>query len=65
MKTAKEREAAFRRDLAELLKKHEAEIEVADDGKPYGMHSGIAIVSMDSKWDEHGNQTDEFVEFKI
>ncbi|MDP1709176.1 MAG: hypothetical protein Q8L89_08970 [Gammaproteobacteria bacterium] len=65
MQTAKEREEAFRRDLAELLAKHKAELNIADDGKSYGMHSGIAEVTMMSEWDEAGNQTADYTEFRI
>ena len=42
MRTPKEREDAFRRDLAALLAKHKAELEITDDGKPYGLHSAEA-----------------------
>ena len=65
MKTAKEREEAFRCDLAELLARHKAELAITDDGKSYGMHSGIAVVTMMSEWDEAGNQTAEYTEFRI
>ena len=63
MKTKKEREEEFRRDLAELLAKHKAELDITDDGKSYGMHSGIAVVTMMNEWDEDGNQTAEYTEF--
>jgi hypothetical protein len=65
MKTAKEREEAFRRELAELLSKHNAELLVTDDGRSYGMQSGIAEVSMMSEWDADGNQTAEYTEFRL
>lgn len=65
MKTKKEREEEFRRDLAELLAKHKAELDITDDGKSYGMHSGIAVVTMMNEWDEDGNQTAEYTEFRI
>lgn len=65
MKTQKEREDAFRRDLAELLAKHKAELDITDDGKNYGMHCGIAVVTMMGEWDEAGNQTAEYTEFRI
>ncbi|MDP1650508.1 MAG: hypothetical protein Q8M01_20230 [Rubrivivax sp.] len=65
MKTAVERERAFRDDLAALLKKHNAELAVTDDGRSYGMHRGIAEVTMMSEWDEDHNQTAEYVEFRI
>lgn len=65
MQTPKEREEAFRRDLAELLAKHKAELDITDDGKDYGMHSGIAVVTMLGEWDGDGNKTAEYTEFRI
>ncbi len=65
MQTRQEREAAFRRDLAELLAKHKAELDITDDGRPWGGHNGIAVVTMMSEWDEAGNQTAEYTEFRI
>lgn len=65
MQTPKEREEAFRRDLAELLAKHKAELAVTDDGKSYGLHNGIAVVTMMSEWDEDGNQIADYAEFRI
>ena len=65
MQTPKEREIAFRRDLAELLVKHRAELEITDDGKSYGMHSAEAVVTMMSEYDAAGNQTAEYTEFRI
>jgi hypothetical protein len=65
MQTPKEREDAFRRDLAELLAKHKAELDITDDRKPYGLHSAEAVVTMMSEWDEAGNQTAEYTEFRI
>ena len=43
----------------------QAELDITDDGKSYGMHSGIAVVTMMSEWDESGNQTAEYTEFRI
>ena len=65
MQAPKEREDAFRRDLAELLAKHKAEIDITDDGKGYGMHRGIATVTMTSEWDDAGNQIADYTEFRI
>ena len=65
MQTAKEREEAFRRDLAELLAKHKAELNITDDGKSYGMHCGVAEVTMMSEWDADGNLTADYAEFRI
>ncbi len=65
MQTAKEREEAFRRDLAELLAKHKAELNITDDGKSYGMHNGVAEIMMMSEWDAEGNLTADYTEFRI
>ena len=65
MKTSKEREEYFRRDLCELLARHKAELNITDDGRSYGMHSGIAEVVMDGEWDTEGNQTAEYTEFRL
>lgn len=63
--SAKEREEAFRRDLAKLLSQHGAELEVTDDGKSYGMHSGVCEISMAGKWDDGGNLVAEYTEFRL
>lgn len=44
VRTSKEIEQEFRADLAELLKKYNAELTVTDDHKPYGMHSGVCEI---------------------
>jgi hypothetical protein len=41
-----EREARFRADLAELLKRHGAEMTITDDGEPWGLHSPIVMIRM-------------------
>lgn len=64
-KTSKVREAAFRDELAKLLLKHKAEIVVTDDGEPFGMHSGIAVVTMLSERDRNGNLIAEYAEFRL
>lgn len=65
MKTSQQREEAFRADLAELLKKHNAEMNVTDDGSPWGMHVGICQVWMSPEWDADGNQIADYTEFKL
>jgi len=64
VKTAKQREEEFREDLKELLRKHSAGLEVTDDGKPFGMQSGICIITMDGKYENH-ETIEEFTEFKL
>ena len=63
-KTPAEREAEFRRDLAELLARHEAELEITDDGKPYGLHRAIGVVSMAERFDGR-NVTEESFEAMV
>lgn len=41
-----DREIAFKLELHALLKKHGAQLEITDDGKDFGMHSGVAIVTL-------------------
>lgn len=65
MSTAQEREAAFRADLKALLKRHKAELDITDDGKPYGMHKAIVEVTLDGEWDEDGKVVQEFTEFRL
>lgn len=66
MLTSKEREESFRKDLKELLNKYDAELEITDDGRPYGMHSGIVIVLMNSEYDNSSYEcTKEYTEFVL
>jgi hypothetical protein len=65
MRTAKQREEEFRADLKALLEKHKAELDITDDGRSYGMHNGIAVVTMMGEWDGDGNETAEYTEFRI
>jgi hypothetical protein len=65
MKTSQEREDAFRADLHALLAKHEAEMNVTDDGKDFGLHTGVCEISMSGKWDSDGNQVAEYTEFRL
>ena len=65
MKTSKQCEEEFRKDLAELLAKHNAELTMTDDGRPWGMHSGICIVTMYGKYDEEGNALEEGASFNL
>lgn len=49
MKSKEQLEKDFRKDLALLLKKHNAEMDITDDGKPYGMHSPIVTIYIAGK----------------
>ena len=64
MITAKELEDNFRRDFDSLLKKHNAEIEITDDRASYGMHVGIAIITIPSKYANDKCERD-FCEFNL
>lgn len=64
MLTSKEREEAFRKDLDKLLKKHKAEIEITDDGKPWGFHSAICKIYLDAIYDKDTHECiAEFTDF--
>lgn len=49
--TPEQRQARFLQDIQRVLDKHKAEILVTDDRKDYGMHSGVAHVTLDSDGD--------------
>jgi hypothetical protein len=64
MQTPREREVAFRKDLAELLARHRAEIDITYDGEDRGLHRTI-VVTMLSEWDETGKLTAQYAEFPL
>lgn len=59
-----ERERAFRDALKTLCEQHGAEIEITDDGRPYGMQSGALIVTMQPVY-EGDECVKEFCEFGL
>lgn len=63
--TAEEREATFRQKLTILLEGNGAEMDITDDGKRYGMHTGVARITMFSEWDKDGNLVKDYCEFDI
>lgn len=66
MKTSAEREFEFRKDLQKLLNKHSAELNITDDGKPYGMHSAVCIVEMEGSYDyDNDNPVLPYTEFNL
>ena len=65
MKTKEEREKHFREELRQLLSRHQAELDIGDDGKPYGMQSGVATITMESIWNDDGDLIADFCEFEI
>ena len=64
MKTKEQRKQAFLKDFQRLLQKHGAEIEITDDGKEYGMHNGICIISMMSVYKDN-KLVKDFCEFNL
>jgi len=65
MKNPADREYDFRQELAELLAKHGATMEITNDGDYDLSRSGIAIITMYSMWDNNGDKTAEFTEFML
>jgi len=65
MKSKEELESDFRNDLELLLIKHGAEIEITDDNKDYGMHSGIVVITIMSKWNKNNELIRNFCEFQL
>ena len=64
MKTSKEREAEFRKELAELLAKHNAEMEITDDEKEYGFQSGVCEITLNGVWKD-GEEVEQFTQFRL
>ena len=65
MMTGEERKEIFIAELAELLSRHKAELTISDDGKGYGMQTGIATITMPASWDNDGNISEDFYEFEL
>ena len=68
MKTAKERESAFRREFVSLLAKHNATFVIAteyEEGEPNKNKIPVVIIYMPSEWDNTGNKIKESTEFKM
>lgn len=65
MKTAKERQEAFEKDLNELLVKHNAEIELEEvGGHNYARGEDTMVVHMQSIYDDN-ELIAEYTEFKL
>ena len=63
MKTKEERESEFRKDLAELLEMHNAEMDMT-----YGEHGGghgEMTISMNEEYDAEGNISKPYFEFML
>jgi hypothetical protein len=64
MKTPKELEEAFRKDLKELCEKHSATISLDLRGSSY-QHYEVIQVDIDQKWDEEGITTSPGTSFDL
>lgn len=64
MKTAKQREESFRLELAELLSKHEATLELTEETEDWNTVSKMTVF-MDGTWDDNGDPVEEYAEFNI
>jgi hypothetical protein len=60
-----EKELAFRNELAELLKKFNATLELEETVRSWGWTETKAVVSFNGKWDDDGNNIEESHEFKL
>lgn len=65
MRTSRQRKEAFMEDFQALLRKHDAECDITDDGAGYGMQTGMAVISMVTKWDDDGEITDQYTDFDL
>lgn len=65
MVTSAEREKQFREDLKAFLAAHGAELNITDDGSPWGGQRGVATITMVSVWDDNFDITAEYTEFEI
>lgn len=59
-----ERERLFREAIAKVCTEHGAEMEITDDGKPYGMASPILRVTFETKRDENDEIVADFFSFE-
>lgn len=62
--TASDREASFRRDLAELLKKHGAEIQIAEHQKGWYTRTYINVM-LDGEWTPDGDPVKQYADFEL
>lgn len=62
--TKEQRELDFRQELEALCGKHGAEIEITDDGRSYGFHSGLCNITMRSIY-ENDELIAEYCDFNL
>ena len=64
MITKEQREASFREELEQLLKKYEADIDIVMEGRDYIQAPHIEV-SMWAVYDAGNNLSEEYTEFKL
>ncbi len=65
MITAEQREMKFREELKDLLDRNGADLEVTDDRRPWGLHSGVCNIVMTSIYDDQGKLMADSAEFEL
>lgn len=64
MKTSAQRKEEFLAELQQLCYKHSCEMMLSDDGKGYGMHSPIIVLSFDGEYN-YGDTVEEAGVFEL
>jgi hypothetical protein len=65
MKTAEQRKEEFMQELQQLCIKHQCELSLSDNGKPYGMHSPILVMCFDGIYSSCEQVIEEFGCFEL
>lgn len=65
MITAEQRKTAFIQELRQLCFKHKCEMSISDDGKSYGMHSPILVLSFDGVYSDNNETLEEYGCFEL
>jgi hypothetical protein len=65
MRTKEARRDTFLAELKALMETHGAELELTDDGKPYGLHSPRILLSFDGEYTKDGEVIAEYGEFEL
>lgn len=65
MKTKEQRRDEFFAELKQLMEKHGAELQLTDDGKPYGLHRPLVLLSFNGEYTNDGDVILEFGDFEL
>jgi hypothetical protein len=65
MKTVQQKKSDFLQELRQLCFKYRCELSLSDDGKPYGMHSPIMVLSFEGVYSDSGDVIEEYGEFEL